>query len=239
MEAQPPVHAKDFDHQPVMLNEIIDAIQGIPDGLFLDATLGGAGHSEAILDRYPKLNVLGVDVDTHAIGFAKEKLAKFSDRVTIIQKRFDQITEAVPDNTELSGFLFDLGVSSPQLDRAERGFSYRSDGPLDMRMDPDGIISADDIVNGLDPQVLSRIIKDNSDEKFASRIAKKIVDSRPIANTSHLAEVIVAAIPAAARRTGGHPAKRTFQAIRIEVNGELKVLEPAFAVGFKSSKSWR
>ncbi len=219
----------EFAHQPVMRDEIVASMQPVPEGVVLDATLGGGGHSEALLESRDDLQVLGLDRDPAALDFARRRLSPFGDRVMTHRCRFDALDEAMEANgvESLSGALFDLGVSSPQLDRADRGFSYRHDGPLDMRMDTDAPWSADDVVNGYDERQLADVIKRYGDERFARRIAAAIVAARPIESTNELAEVVTAAIPAPARRTGGHPAKRTFQAIRIEVNGELDVLPGA------------
>jgi 16S rRNA (cytosine1402-N4)-methyltransferase len=218
-----------FTHDPVMKQEIVDSFRSVPAGVIVDATLGGGGHSEAILDSRDDVSILGLDRDADALAAAIDRLGRFGDRVMTHHCRFDELDQAMAAHSidELSGALFDLGVSSPQLDRPERGFSYRNEGPLDMRMDADAPWSADDVVNGYPPQQLAHIIRKYGDERFASRIAKAIVAARPIESTTRLAEVITAAIPAAARRTGGHPAKRTFQAIRIEVNGELDALPEA------------
>jgi len=218
-----------FEHDPVMVDEITAIFDAVPAGTIIDATLGGGGHSHALLSRRPDIDILGIDQDPVAIDAALERLAEFADRVRTSRRRFDQIDEALDEHgvTEVSGALFDLGVSSPQLDHAERGFSYRNDGPVDMRMDSDQTWSATDVVNGYDGAELARLIRKHGDERFASRIADAIVAARPIESTTQLAEVVTSAIPAAARRTGGHPAKRTFQAIRIEVNSELDVLPDA------------
>lgn len=218
-----------FDHAPVMCDEIVALFDSVPAGVVVDATLGGAGHSRALLEHRPDLRILGIDQDADALTAAREHLADHIDRVTTSHRRFDQFDEALADHgvESISGALFDLGVSSPQLDRAERGFSYRNDGPVDMRMDDQQTWSAHDVVNGYSLSDLTRVIRTNGDERFARRIANAIVDARPIESTTQLAEVVTSAIPAAARRTGGHPAKRTFQAIRIEVNAELDVLPDA------------
>jgi 16S rRNA (cytosine1402-N4)-methyltransferase len=218
-----------FDHAPVMVDEITAIFDAVPAGTVVDATLGGGGHSWALLDRRPDIDILGIDQDGDAIEAALIKLAQFADRVRTSRRRFDELDAAMQEHgiTEISGALFDLGVSSPQLDRAERGFSYRNDGPLDMRMNSDQSWSASDVVNGYERNELARVIKQHGDERFSGRVADAIVAARPIESTTQLAEVVTAAIPAAARRTGGHPAKRTFQAIRIEVNGELDVLPSA------------
>lgn len=221
--------AEEFDHQPVMRDEIVAVFSAVPGGVVVDATLGGGGHSRALLESRGDLRILGIDQDADALGAAMEHLADLADRVVTSRRRFDQFDEALADHgvTEISGVLFDLGVSSPQLDRADRGFSYRHDGPVDMRMDDQQTWSAHDVVNGYERSDLARIIRTHGDERFARRIADAIVQARPIESTTQLAEVVTTAIPAAARRTGGHPAKRTFQAIRIEVNAELEVLPAA------------
>ena len=218
-----------FDHAPVMRDEIVDAFEATPPGVVLDATLGGGGHAEALLVARDDIRILGLDRDQDALDAARERLTPHGDRVMTHKCRFDELDDAMRahDVPELSGALFDLGVSSPQLDRAERGFSYRNDGPLDMRMDVDAPWSADDVVNGYDERELADVIRRYGDERFSRRIAAAVVAARPIESTTRLAEVVTAAIPAAARRTGGHPAKRTFQAIRIEVNGELDALPDA------------
>jgi 16S rRNA (cytosine1402-N4)-methyltransferase len=219
----------DFEHRPVMEPEITGAMATVPAGVVLDATLGGGGHSEALLESRDDIRILGLDRDQDALDFARRRLHHFGDRVMTHRCRFDDLDEAMDAHgvDGLSGALFDLGVSSPQLDRAERGFSYRNDGPLDMRMDVDAPWSADDVVNGYPERDLARVIQRYGDERFARRIAAAIVEARPIESTTRLAEVVTSAIPAPARRTGGHPAKRTFQAIRIEVNGELDALPEA------------
>lgn len=219
----------DFDHAPVMRDEIVDALGATPPGVVLDATLGGGGHSEALLQDRDDVRILGLDRDQAALDAATRRLAPFGDRVMTHRCRFDALREAMDANgvDGFTGALFDLGVSSPQLDRPERGFSYRHDGPLDMRMDADAPWSADDVVNGYGETELANVIHRYGDERFARRIAAAIVAARPIESTTRLAEVVTGAIPAPARRTGGHPAKRTFQAIRIEVNGELDALPDA------------
>jgi 16S rRNA (cytosine1402-N4)-methyltransferase len=218
-----------FEHAPVMVDEIVAVFASVPPGTIVDATLGAGGHSAAILDSRDDLDVVGIDQDQDALDAAATRLAGYGRRVRTSRRRFDELDQALADHDVplVSGALFDLGVSSPQLDRGDRGFSYRHDGPLDMRMDADQSWSADDVVNGYSESELARIITRYGDERFATRIARAICAARPIQTTSELAAVVVAAIPAAARRTGGHPAKRTFQAIRIEVNDELGVLPHA------------
>ncbi len=221
--------ASDFTHAPVMVDEITAIFSTVPSGTVVDATLGGGGHTAALLDSRDDLDVLGIDQDVDALEAASARLSEYGHRVRTSRRRFDEFAEALADHDvdQISGALFDLGVSSPQLDRGDRGFSYRHDGPLDMRMDADQSWSADDVVNGYSESDLARIIKRYGDERFASRIARAICAARPIQTTTELAAVVTTAIPAAARRTGGHPAKRTFQAIRIEVNDELGVLPDA------------
>jgi 16S rRNA (cytosine1402-N4)-methyltransferase len=218
-----------FTHAPVMRDEIVRAFATVPPGTIVDATLGGGGHSAALLDSRDDVDVLGIDQDPHALAAAQERLGPYGPRVRFSRRRFDDIPGALDEHhiDGVSGTLFDLGVSSPQLDRGERGFSYRNEGPLDMRMDTDRTWSADDVVNGYSESELARIIRRYGDERFADRIAAAICAARPIQTTTDLAAVVTAAIPAPARRTGGHPAKRTFQAIRIEVNDELGVLPDA------------
>ncbi len=218
-----------FHHDPVMQREVVGAFESVPAGVIVDATLGAGGHSEAILDARDDVSILGLDRDAEALTAAIARLGHFGDRLMTHHCRFDDLDQAMTAHSvrRLSGALFDLGVSSPQLDRPERGFSYRNDGPLDMRMDGDAQWSADDVVNGYPERQLAHVIRRYGDERFATRIAKAIVAGRPIESTTRLAEVVTSAIPAPARRTGGHPAKRTFQAIRIEVNGELDALPEA------------
>lgn len=218
-----------FEHLPVMADEIVAVVAPVPSGTFVDCTVGGGGHAEAVLDALDHLSVLGIDRDPVALDATRNRLAVFGERLILRRARFDELTAILreADASLVSGFLFDLGVSSPQLDWAERGFSYRQDGPLDMRMDQDAVIQASDLVNGLPEAELSSILRRNADERFSSRIAKAIVANRPLTSTVALADVVVNAIPAPARRKGGHPAKRTFQALRIEVNDELNILAPA------------
>lgn len=218
-----------FEHDPVMVDEITEIFRGVPAGTIVDATLGGGGHTAALLSSRPDLNVIGIDQDAVAIAAAIARLSEFADRVQTSQRRFDEFDAALADHgvTHISGALFDLGVSSHHLDEADRGFSYRNDGPVDMRMNGDQQWSAHDVVNGYDEYELARIIKLHGDERFSKRIAHAIVAARPVETTTELAEIVTSAIPAPARRTGGHPAKRTFQAIRIEVNSELDVLPSA------------
>ena len=223
-----------------MLEETIEELKIKPDGIYLDGTLGGAGHSSEIAKRLTNGHLYGVDQDAAAIEAASERLKNYSDRVTIIRNNYCNALEqlAQQDVTEFDGILLDLGVSSYQLDAAERGFSYRYDAPLDMRMDQRQELTASDIVNGYSESELFRIIRDYGEEKFAKNIAKHIVIARgkgKIETTSQLDEIIHAAIPAK-MRVNGHPAKQTFQAIRIECNQELKVLENSLDEMIKALK---
>ena len=229
-------------HEPVMLNEIVECFATVPPGVLVDATFGLGGHAKAILNAHPSLQILGLDQDADAIAHAEKMIssdASLRGRLTVRRVRFDSLKDVLEELSisEISGALFDLGVSSPQLDIAERGFSYRNDGPLDMRMDQRSELSAADVVNSYEVSELANLIARNADERFARRIARAIVSARPINTTTHLAEVIVSAIPAPARRTGGHPAKRTFQAIRIEVNKELEILEHALKAAIDTTKA--
>ncbi|MYG94091.1 MAG: 16S rRNA (cytosine(1402)-N(4))-methyltransferase RsmH [Acidimicrobiia bacterium] len=210
-----------FVHHPVMLDEVLRHLLKAPSGMIVDATVGGAGHAQAILQARADISLVGLDRDLIATTAASIALAGLD--ATVAHANFAEIGETLGSLGigEVAGCLFDLGVSSPQLDNPARGFSYRHDGPLDMRMDRSQTLSANDIVNGWTAQELARIIAFYSDERYARRIAMAVVSARPIRGTLALAEVIREAIPAPARRKGGHPAKRTFQAIRIAVNDEL------------------
>ena len=223
------VVSEKFKHVPVMADEIVAIFRDAPAGWIVDGTLGGAGHAQLILESCPHLSVLGIDQDATAVEVATQRLAKFGDRAKVVNGRFDSIAEILAANSisNVSGVLLDLGVSSHQFDTPERGFSYRSDAPLDMRMDRTNPKSALTVVNEYEVKELERVIREFSDERFAGRIARAIVSSRPVATTGQLAEIVASAIPAPARRRGGNPAKRTFQAIRIEVNAELDVLSAA------------
>ncbi len=218
-----------FHHVPVMATEVVELFRSVPPGVLVDATLGGAGHARRLLEARPDCTLVGIDQDLAALAAAASVLAPFGDRVVLRHARFDALTTIMTDLRlpPVSGVLFDLGVSSPQLDRVERGFSYRGAGPLDMRMDTNTAWTASDVVNGYDEARLADVLQRHGDERFASRIARAIVAARPIETTAQLADIVREAIPAPARRRGGHPAKRTFQAIRIEVNGELDVLPSA------------
>ncbi|TRZ72583.1 MAG: 16S rRNA (cytosine(1402)-N(4))-methyltransferase RsmH [Actinobacteria bacterium] len=227
-----PNESNSFGHQPVMAAEIVEVFATVPHGVVVDATLGGAGHTVKLLNAYPWMRVLGIDQDPVAVVHGR-KLAsentEVGERLLVEQGRFDEIAAMLERNniSQISGALFDLGVSSPQLDMADRGFSYRNAGPLDMRMDTTQEFCASDVVNSYGLDELTHVLRNHADERFAFRISKAIIASRPITDTVQLAEIIAGAIPAPARRTGGHPAKRSFQAIRIEVNKELDILPRA------------
>ena len=227
-------------HVPVLrdrcINLLAPAIEAAEaagrTAVVVDATLGMGGHTEAMLERFPKLHVIGIDRDTQALALAGERLAAFEDRTDLVHAVYDEIADVVEDLgfDSIDGALFDLGVSSMQLDERERGFAYSYDAPLDMRMDTSRGRTAAEVVNTYDEAELVSIIRRWGEEKFAGRIASSIVSTRarkPFETTGELVEAIRAVVPAAAARTGGHPAKRTFQALRIEVNEELDVLERA------------
>lgn len=225
-----------FKHIPVLLDECIEGLNIKEDGIYIDCTLGGAGHSSEIIKRLSeKGRLIGIDQDTDAIDAASKKLADYNN-VTYVHDNFYNIKNILErlDIDKVDGILMDLGVSSYQLDEAERGFSYMNDAPLDMRMNRENNISAYEIVNNYEEADLYRIIKDYGEEKFAKRIASFIVKGReekPIRTTFELVEIIKSAIPARFRREGPHPAKRTFQAIRIEVNKELEILNETIEDG--------
>ena len=220
-----------FKHYSVLLDETIENLNIRPDGIYLDGTLGGGGHSEAILKRLsPEGRLIGIDQDDAAIAAASERLSVFGDRVTILRNNYRNARTALEQIgiTKVDGIVLDLGVSSYQLDNEERGFSYRYDTDLDMRMDRRQSLTAKDIVNEYSEMELFHIIKDYGEDQFAKNIAKHIVKAREkkkLETTFELNEIIKAAIPAKMRAAGGHPSKRTFQAIRIECNKELEVLK--------------
>lgn len=221
-----------FDHVTVLLNEAVEGLNIKEDGIYVDCTLGGAGHSCAILKRLTTGHLYCFDQDQTAIAAARSRLSEISDNFTIIYSNFVNIKAELSNLgiTKVDGILFDLGVSSPQFDTGERGFSYNYDARLDMRMDTNNSLDAYTIVNTWSYEQLVEILFKYADEKFAKRIARKIEQSRvnkPIETTFQLVEIIKEAIPAAARRKGGHPAKRTFQALRIAVNDELNVFDRA------------
>jgi 16S rRNA (cytosine1402-N4)-methyltransferase len=239
-------------HVPVLADRVTALLApalAVPGAVLVDATLGRAGHARALLEACPGLLLVGIDADLAAIEAARELLAPYADRVTLVHARYDEIpailggfggehpprTRGVPGGcpprpTQVMGLLFDLGVSSPQLDDPARGFAYAQDAPLDMRMDRTKERTAADIVNGYPAAELARVLRDYGEERFARRIADAVVRERsraPITSTQRLSAIVKDAIPAATRRTGGNPAKRTFQALRIEVNDELGTLRRA------------
>ena len=218
-------------HEPVLVAAVVEYLAPPLDkgGVVLDATFGRGGHARALLEAAPAAHLVGLDRDPVALDEGLADLAAYEDRVRLVRDDFENLA-AVLERLGIEavrGVLFDLGVSSPQLDEASRGFSFRNDGPLDMRMDPDQALSAATVVNEYPEKELARVIRDYGEERFAARVARAIVRNRPVERTSELAEIVKAAIPAATRRTGGHPARRTFQALRIEVNRELHALETA------------
>ncbi len=221
----------EFNHVSVLLDETIEALNIKPDGIYADGTLGGGGHSFHIAERLSdKGRLIGIDRDDDAIKAASERLEPFKNRVTIVKNTYENIDEVFRGLgvEKADGIVLDLGVSSHQLDSASRGFSYMEDAPLDMRMDRCETLTARDIVNEYSEQDLYRIIKDYGEDRFAKNIAKHIVAERskaPIETTHELSDIIRASIPMKVQKTGGHPAKRTFQAIRIELNRELEQLD--------------
>lgn len=230
-------------HIPVLLNECLDLLapafkEEAP--VLIDCTLGMGGHTEGALRRFPNLTVIGIDRDPHAIELASERLAPFGDRFHAVNTTYDYVAQVAAEygtNGHVDGVLMDLGVSSLQLDEEERGFSYSKDAPLDMRMNPTTGISAAQLLATASVQELTRILKVYGEEKFASRIAHSIVERRekqPLLRTSQLADLVKDVIPAPARRTGGNPSKRTFQALRIAVNDELRILERAVPAALES-----
>ena len=220
----------EFKHYSVMLNETIEQLNIRPDGIYVDGTLGGAGHSSEIAKRLTTGRLIGIDQDADAIAAASERLKDYKDKVTIVRSNYAQMKEVLHNLgiEKVDGILLDLGVSSFQLDTPERGFTYRSeDAPLDMRMDDRQKLTARDIVNEYSEMELFRIIRDYGEDRFAKNIAKHIVSAReqkPIETTGELNAIIKGAIPMKVQVTGGHPSKRTYQAIRIELNHELDVL---------------
>ena len=218
-----------FEHKSVLLTETIEGLQIRPDGIYVDGTLGGGGHSYEIAKRLKGGRLIGIDQDQAAIEAAGMRLLPFGDKVTIVRSNYRNTREVLSELgiEKIDGMILDLGVSSYQFDTKERGFSYRFDSPLDMRMDTRQSFSAKEIVNGYSEMELYHVIRDYGEDKFAKNIAKHIVMARkkkPVETTGELCEIIKAAIPAKIRAEGGHPAKRTFQAIRIECNKELEVL---------------
>lgn len=221
-------------HIPVLLDRCVELLLADRDpdqrAVIVDGTLGMGGHSAALLAAHPQASVIGIDRDANAISLASERLVEFGDRFTAVHAVYDELEEILTDlgHGAVDGILLDLGVSSLQIDEADRGFSYAQDAPLDMRMDPGQELTAREVVNTYPERELTRILRQYGEERFAGRIARRIVDQRdqqPIETSTELVDLIRGAIPAAARKTGGNPAKRTFQALRIEVNGELETLQ--------------
>ena len=222
---------KDYGHKPVLLEECLEALAIRPGGTYLDGTLGRAGHSLEILRRLKGGRLIGIDRDMTAIEAARERLAEYKDHVTLVHGNFCDLGEILSSLhvDKVDGMFFDLGVSSPQLDEAQRGFSYMHDAPLDMRMDTSAALDARQVVNTWSGEELRRILYEYGEERYAPQIARAIVrrrEERPLETTGELVEVIRSAMPAQALREKQHPAKRSFQAIRIAVNGELDALAP-------------
>ena len=217
-----------FEHRPVMVEEVTEIFTAGPPGGVLDATVGGGGHARALLSALPELRLIGLDQDADAVVAARAALSPYGARAEVVQGRFDHIDEILDrlGVGELAGALFDLGVSSFQLDTPERGFSYRFDAPLDMRMDRSQPMTAARLLNESTQEQLTRLFRMHGETRFAGRIAAAVVHSRPVLTTRQLADVVSAAVPAAARRRG-HPAKRVFQAVRAAVNSELEILPAA------------
>lgn len=224
-----------MEHDPALVREVTGLLVPAVErgGVVVDATLGRGGHAAALLDAAPDVEVVGIDRDPEALEASRARLAPYRGRVRLVRDDFKNITAVLErlGIASVRGVLFDLGVSSPQLDVPARGFSFRAGGPLDMRMDPSQELSAHQVVNEYSQRDLAAVIRRYGEERYASRIASAIVSNRPLSDTLSLAEIVKEAIPAATRRTGGHPAKRTFQALRIEVNNELDALETALPGG--------
>ena len=234
--------SSNFSHRSVLLNEAVDALAIRKDGTYVDGTAGGGGHSFEIASRLENGLLIAIDQDENAIAAAGERLALYASRVKIVRNNFSNLDDvlATCGVEEIDGLLLDLGVSSHQLDEAERGFAYQNDAPLDMRMDRRQTKTAYDVVNCYSEQDIKDILYTYGEERFSARIAAKIISARqkkPIETTGELADLIKSAIPAAAREGGHHPAKRSFQAIRIEVNAELDVILPAIESAVKHMRS--
>ncbi|MFC0108799.1 16S rRNA (cytosine(1402)-N(4))-methyltransferase RsmH [Kibdelosporangium aridum] len=231
-------------HVPVLLERVLallaPALEGRP-AIAVDATLGLGGHSEALLQAHPQLTLVGLDRDPNALALSRERLAPYADRIHLVHAVYDELPDVLDELgiAAVDGVLFDLGVSSMQLDEADRGFAYAKDAPLDMRMDQSTGITAADVLNTYDVRDLARILRDYGEERFAGKIAKAVAAERqrePFSTSERLVQLLYNTVPAASRRTGGHPAKRTFQALRIEVNGELEVLRRAMPAALSRLK---
>jgi 16S rRNA (cytosine1402-N4)-methyltransferase len=231
-------------HEPVLLDRVLalfaPALAERP-AVLVDATLGLGGHADALLSAHPGLTLVGLDRDPNALAASTDRLARHGDRVHLVHAVYDRMPDVLAELglSSVAGILFDLGVSSMQLDVAERGFAYARDAPLDMRMDPTSGLTAADVLNTYPAAELARILRDYGEERFAGRIAKAVVSERarePFATSERLVRLLYDTVPAASRRTGGHPAKRTFQALRIEVNGELEVLRGALPLALAALK---
>jgi 16S rRNA (cytosine1402-N4)-methyltransferase len=236
-----------FGHVPVMATRMVELLTPAltrhhSDGtgaVYLDGTLGAGGHTELVAQTFPGVWIIGIDRDANALTLARERLAPFADRITFVHERYDAVTEALRQAgvAAYDAALFDLGVSSMQLDQTDRGFAYSVDAPLDMRMDPADALTAADVLNTYSHGEIARILSEFGDERFAGKIASAIVREReiePFTTSGRLVELLYRAIPAATRRTGGHPAKRTFQALRIEVNSELTSLRDALPAALEA-----
>jgi len=228
--APTPPEPGSFSHLPVMREEVVELLTEVPRGVLVDATVGGGGHAAALLAASPQHRLIGIDRDPEAITAAAAVLGPFGPRAELVRGRFDRLQEILAAHAPglpVTGILFDLGVSSRQFDAPERGFSYRFDAPLDMRMDPSEETTAAVVVNTWEAADLARLFAEHGEARFAQAIARAIVRGRPVSRTSQLADIVRSALPAAARRGGGHPAKRVFQALRVTVNSELDLLGPA------------
>jgi 16S rRNA (cytosine1402-N4)-methyltransferase len=223
----------EFAHQPVMSREVVELLAPVPPGLIVDATVGGGGHARLVLEARADVDLLGIDRDPDAVTAARQALDEFGRRARVVRGGFEDLADIVSTESEgnIVGILFDLGLSSPQVDRPERGFSYWADAPLDMRMDSAQELTAEQVLNTYSEEDLAHVIATNGEERFARRIARAIVAARPMHTSAELVNAVRAGIPAAARRRGRHPARRTFQAIRMEVNREL----PNLAEGLDES----
>jgi len=229
-------------HRPVMLDRVVELLAPAlqtAGAVLVDATLGRAGHARALLAAHPGLRLIGIDADASAIEESRRALTEFTGRVLLIQAVYDELPRVLADAGEhtVQGVLFDLGVSSPQLDDPERGFAYAYDAPLDMRMDRAGVLTAAEVLNTYPADRLARVLREYGEERYARRIAAAVVRERahaPLRSTGRLVEIIRESIPAPALRSGGNPAKRTFQALRIEVNGELEALARALPAALDS-----